>query len=325
MQLIVILLATVSILTFLSGVIVFFGAKKKDRIRSFMFFLAATFATTWMISIAMFLIADPTWVDTINWHVKWTFVSAILIDVAFLAYIAWEEKYGRAISLVFLLFGLFISTLIFVNPELLYTDIILDRSGNSIILNIGLLYATYIIFFAAIVPAVVVVLLKQFIKSRSDRKKNGDLVIMISFAISSVLTFVGDLILPLNGDWAAVWLGPLALAVTIISFYYAILRYRSLNLSSIWLKIFSYIVIIASIAIVYMVIFSAVFAGLFRGSTPSTEVIILNFIMIVIFIALMPAMNELSNFIRSLISGQSQAVKKPTAKKSQEIHERKAA
>ena len=59
-----------------------------------------------------------------------------------------------------------------------------------------------------------------------------------------------------------------------------------------------------------MVIFSAIFAALFRGSTPSTEVIILNFIMILIFLALMPAMNEFIKFVRSLISGQ-----KPTTKK----------
>jgi len=51
-----------------------------------------------------------------------------------------------------------------------------------------------------------------------------------------------------------------------------------------------------------MIIFSIVFAALFRGSTPSTEVIVLNFIMILIFIALMPAMNGLMEFIRSLIS-----------------------
>ena len=52
-----------------------------------------------------------------------------------------------------------------------------------------------------------------------------------------------------------------------------------------------------------MIIFAVIFAALFRGSTPSTEVIVLNFIMIVIFLLLMPAMNELSSFIRSLIYG----------------------
>ena len=79
-----------------------------------------------------------------------------------------------------------------------------------------------------------------------------------------------------------------------------------------WIKIFSYIVIIASIAIVYMVIFSAIFAALFRGSTPSTEVIILNFIMIMVFLLLMPAMTEVMNFVRSLISGKPAPKKKDT-------------
>lgn len=313
MQLIVILLATVSILTFLSGAIVFFGSSKKERLRSLCYFLAATFATTWMISISLFLTADPSWVHAINWHVNWTFASAILIDVAFLGYIAWHEKYGKIVSLFFLIFGVTICTLIFCNPGLLYSEIILDRTGNSIVLNIGPLYIAYIVFFASIVPAVVITLVTQYIRSRSSRKKNGDMIIMVSFGISSLLTFFGDLILPLLGNWEMVWLGPLALAVTIIAFYYTILRYRSLNLSSIWLKIFSYIVVISSIAIVYMVIFSIVFAALFRGSTPSSEVIILNFIMILIFMAFMPAMSELSSFVRSLISGpqKNQPKEKP--------------
>jgi len=309
MQLIVILLAVVSILTFLSGVIVFFGATKGDKIRSLWFLLAATFATIWMTSISIFLLAEPSWVGVIDWHVKWTFVSAIVIDVAFLAYIAWKEKYGRIITLVFAIFGLIVSALIFARPELLYQEVILAKTGNSVVMNIGPLYYTYIAFFGTIVPAVVITLLKQFFKTKSDRKRGGDLTIMISFVLSSGLTLIANLILPLFGNWSTIWLGPLALSATIIAFYYTILRYRALNLASIWLKIFSYIVIVASIAIIYMIIFSLIFAALFRGSTPSIEVIILNFIMILVFLLLMPAMNELMSFIRSLITGQKDSNK----------------
>ena len=59
---------------------------------------------------------------------------------------------------------------------------------------------------------------------------------------------------------------------------------------------------IASSAVVYMMIFAVVFFALFRGATPSIEVIVLNFIMIMIVVALLPAVSELSMFIRSLIS-----------------------
>ena len=89
-----------------------------------------------------------------------------------------------------------------------------------------------------------------------------------------------------------------------------------INLSVRWLQFFSYMVVVVSIAIVYMIIFSIVFAALFRGSTPSLEVIILNFIMILIFIALIPAMNGLITFIRRLIIEQhprAQKHLKPTA------------
>lgn len=302
MQLIVILLATVSILTFLSGAIVFFGSTKGGRIRSAWYFLAALFATIWMASISVFLTAGPDFGDTIDWHIKWTFVSAIFLDVAFLGYGAWDKKYGRIATCVFLIIGAIISGVIFACPDLLYTNVILAKTGNSVIMNIGPLYISYILFFGSIVPAIVLSFLRQFISSRSKRRRGGDIITMSSFGLSSTVVLIFNLVLPLLGRWDLIWLGPLALAVTIISVYYTILRFRMLNLNSIWLRIFSFVVVIASVAIIYMIVFSVIFAALFRGSTPSTEVIVLNFIMISIFLVLMPAMNGLMDSIRSLIS-----------------------
>lgn len=310
MQLIVILLTTVSTLTFLSGAITFFGSSKGDRSRSAWFFLAAIFATAWMASISFFLTADAGLSDVIGWHVNWTFISAILLDVAFLGYAAWREKYGRPATIIFAIFGAIISGAILISPSSLYSDVTLSSTGNSVTMNMGPLYFAYIAFFSAIVPVIIGMFLKQFLSSRSERKRGGDIVSMASFGISSLIILICNLILPLFNNWNLIWLGPLALSITIISVYYTILRYRMLNLSSIWLKIFSYIVIIASIAIVYMVIFSVIFAALFRGSTPSIEVIILNFIMILVFLLLMPATNRLVLFVRSLIMGQKVDKKK---------------
>ena len=304
MQLIVILLATVSILTFLSGAIVFFGSSKGDRARSAWYFAAAIFATAWMASIATFMIATPDRANVIGWHVNWTFISAILLDIAFLGYGVWEKKYGKITTLSFLLIGLIISFAILIRPTALYSDVVLSNTGNSIVMRMGPVYFSYIAFFATIVPVIIAAFFHQFLKARSERKRGGDVITMISFAISSTIVLIVDLILPFFNNWQFIWLGPLALAVTILGVYYTILRYHMLNLSSVWLRIFSYIVVIASIAIIYMIIFSVIFAALFRGSTPSTEVIILNFIMILIFIALIPAMNTLMTFIRSLIIGQ---------------------
>ena len=305
MQLIVILLTTVSVLTFLSGAIVFFGSTKKDRIRSAWYFLAAIFATVWMTSISFFMIAPTTSAETINWHVNWTFISAIFLDAAFLGYGAWHKNYGKPATLLFCLLGAIISGAILISPESLYSEVVLSKMGNTVTMNIGPLYFCYIGYFGAIVPAIIAAFLSQFFGTRSERKRGGDIITMASFGISSTLVLIFNLILPLFNNWSLIWIGPLALAVTIIAVYYTILRYRMLNLSSIWLRVFSYVVIVASMAIVYMIIFSVIFAALFRGSAPSTEVIILNFIMIVIVIALVPAINGMMDYIKALINSSN--------------------
>ena len=140
MQLIVMLLATVSILTFLSGAIVFFGATKGDRVRSAWYFAAAIFATVWMASISIFLVARPEQSNTINWHVIWTFVSAILIDVAFLGYGAWKKRYGKITTFIFLVLGLYLkaSSLDITLSSLYFSfdSLSFISSNNSLLFNI---------------------------------------------------------------------------------------------------------------------------------------------------------------------------------------------
>ncbi|MBR3254279.1 hypothetical protein IKF88_00925 [Candidatus Saccharibacteria bacterium] len=303
MQLVAILLITVSILTLLSGIAVFFGASKGDRARSAWFFMATVFATVWMVSISIFLIAKPEWYDIMPRHVNWTYISSIFIDVALLGYISWRYKAGKIATITFLALGLFLTGFFVHDPSLLYTDIVLANTGNSLVTNIGPFYFIYIAFYCLLVPTIIITLLCQILKSTSKRIRGGDLVLLIGFAISGTMSLIFNLILPL-WTWNLVWLGPLAVSTTIIAFYYTILRFRALNLSSRWLKVLSYIVIITSSAVIYMVIFYVIFAAMFRGSTPSVEVIVLNFVMILIVLLLTPAMSELNMFVRSLISNQ---------------------
>lgn len=305
MQLITILLITVSILTFLSGVVTFFGSKKGDKARAFWFFLSALFAAIWTASILVFLTANQDSQINLTWHVAWIFVTAILIDISFLSYVSWDKPNGKLLSLFFAIAGAIISAIIFMKPELMYSEITLSNSGNTISLNVGLFYITYVLYVCLIVAAIALALLKECLHTRSSRKRKGDLIIMVAFSLSSLMIAVFEVILPIMGNWSLIWLGPLSLSAMIISYYYSILRYRSLNLNSIWLKLFSYTVLLCSVAIVYMVIFSVIFAALFRGSTPSIEVIVLNFIMIMVFLLLMPAMNQAYSTIRVLISGKT--------------------
>lgn len=308
MQLIAILLITVSILTFLSGLAVFFGASKGDRARSAWFFAATVFATIWMVSISLFLIATPAWQEQLTAIVDLTYISAIFIDIALLGYISWRKKYGKIATLTFTILGAIFAIIFISNPSLLYTEIKLSSAGNSLTTNFTPFYFTYIAFFCALVPAVMLTLLKQILDSRSTRIRGGDLVLLIGFGISGSVSLVFNLILPL-WNWGLIWLGPLAISTTILAFYYTILRYRALNLTSRWLKLLSYIVLITSAAVLYMIIFYIVFLAMFKGASPSIEVIILNFIMVLFFLLLMPAMNELTVFVRSLITADTKEKK----------------
>ncbi len=314
MQLVAILLITVSILTLLSGLAVLLGSKKGDRLRSAWFFAATAFATIWMVTIALFLIAKPDWEPNMAGLVDATFLSSIFIDIALLGYISWRKKTGRITTLTFMILGIIYAIAFICRPDLLYTDIVLANTGNSLVLNIGPFFFAYVAFFCALVPAVILTLLQQIFKSSSDRIKSGDVVLLIGFAISGTMSLVFNLILPF-WTWHLVWIGPLAISTTIIAFYITILRFRALALESHWLKLLSYIVILASIAVLYMVVFYIIFTAMFRGAQPSTEVIVLNFVMVLFFLLLMPAMNELLTFVRSLISTQGKTEKTNNTKK----------
>lgn len=307
MQLIVLLLAAVSILTILSGVVIFFGSSKGYKVKAFWFLLATIFATLWMTAISIFLSSTKYDNGVVDLSVKLTFISAILLDVAFLAYVSWKQKYGRLVTLLFMIFGGIVASLIAFKPELMYSNITLAPTGNTVDINVGPLYISYVVFFATLVPAVVTALVRHYFKKQQNKKPTGDVIIMVSFGASSIITLIADLILPLTGTWDYIWLGPLALSAMIIGFYYTTLRYSNLNLNSAMLRVLSYVVILTSLAILYMIIFAIVFTGMFRGATPSTEVIVLNFVMILIMMLLMPAVNQLSNFVKSLITSKSKS------------------
>ena len=305
MQLIAILLITVSVLTFLSGLAVFLGARKGDRVRSAWFFVATIFATIWTVAISLFLIATREWNGTLTLIVDMTYISAIFIDIALLGYISWFKKYGKVATLLFLILGIIFAGVFIAKPELLYTSVNFSSAGNSLTTNFGPFYFTYIAFFCALVPTVILTLLHQIFKSKSNRVRGGDLTLLVGFAISGTMSLIFNLILPL-WTWNLIWLGPFAISTTILAFYYTILRYQVLKLTSRWLKLLSYIVLITSAAVLYMIVFYIIFIAMFKGSSPSIEVIILNFIMVLFFLLLMPAMNELTTFIRSLITSQTE-------------------
>ncbi len=304
MLIVAILLITVAILTLLSGVATFFGVAKKEKLKTAWFLLATIFATVWTMMIAIFLVADANYDAFMPVVINITYISALFIDIMLLGFINWENKRGRVVAWAFVLLGVILAIAVTVRPSLLHYGAMYSGSGNSILLNVGPFYYIYIAFFCVLVPTVMVTLLRKYIHSTTLSNRGADLVLLVGFGISGITSLVVNLILPF-WTWEYIWLGPLTISATIIAFYYSVLRYRIVDLNSKWLRVLSFIVVVASLAVVYMVIFYVIFMAMFRGASPSIEVIVLNFIMILIVIALIPATNELNAFIRSLISHES--------------------
>ena len=300
MQLITILLSVVSALIVLSGISILAGSTKKERASAIWFLVAAIGATIWAVAVGFFLNAGETDTFADDW-VKLIFTGSMLMMIALMGYVGWSKKLGKILTTIFAIGGIALMILVFTKPELFFNSVSLDKNGNIVNFNNGLFLWLYGGFISITTFFTVVFLVQRILQSKKKSLRSGYTIFLVGLSINSVFSLIFDLILPMSGRCDLMWLGPLAIGVTILTFYYSILRFRMIQLSSSWMKILSYVIIVTSGAIAYMIIFYTVFTALFRVSSPSFAVIALNFIMIVIVLLLLPVINELGAFIRSLI------------------------
>lgn len=303
MHLINILVIAVSILTILSALALVFGSSKSERRHSFWFLAAAVGEVLWGVSIAVALSLPPTDAAyaAMPWLLKGIYVGAILMDSTILGYVSWKYKFGKILTTLFLAVGAVLSTIFLYDPSVLYTEIVLAGSGNYITINTDhWFYAAYIVYFCTIVPAFCLSLVYRIRHASKRDTRKGYLFFLVGLAIAGFFSLVFDLIMPLT-EYSLIWVGPLLIGLTMLGFYYAVLRYRMISLSTGWLKTMSSIVIISSALIVYLLIFHLIFSALFNMAAPSFQVILLNFIMIAIAFLLMPAISEMFAMTRSLI------------------------
>lgn len=302
MQLITLLLIIVAILTLLSGVAVFSGAHKGEKGQAFLFLFTTIAALGWAIGVGTFLsLAEDTPAETTRAIIATTYISAPIMCWGLMAYTCHKYMIGKVGMVVLGAICAVFVWLILTNPSLLYSGWSLDRiSGNTVYIRQDAFYVVYGIYHFIAVILYMLGLWYAARKAKSTRIKKANLVVLAGFTVTGALALVFDFLLPYFGKYDTIWVGVLAMSVAWILYYYAILRYRLLDLSSRWLKGFSRFIVMSLAAIVYLVIFFSIFVALFKTATPSTEVILLNVLMIVAVLLLFPALNELSAFVGSL-------------------------
>ncbi len=302
MQLTTILLITVALLTVLAGFSIMAGSQKNERSRSAWFFLATLGTAAWAVFIALFLSLPEDNTSLAPIYIIGLYTGAVIMDIGLMFYMCWGYKVGKIATAIFCLYGVFLITALLYDPSFLYTGIQLSfNHGNSLQIVVDWYYWAYCIYFVLATFVLLSAVLYRVGHATHKRNRIGYIVFLVGFSITGVLSLIFDILLPV-ANYSLIWIGPLAVGATILSFYYSILRYHILTLSTRWLNILSYIILMMSTAVLYMIIFFLVFSALFRVTSPSAEVFLLNFIMVLIMLFMIPLINELGAFMKSLVS-----------------------
>lgn len=303
MHFIYILVIAVAILTILAALALVFGSSKSERSHSFWFLSAAIGEVIWAVSIAIFLSLGDGSVDikVAPWLVKGIYIGAILMDASILGYVSWKYKLGKILTSLFLVAGIALATVFIYDPSILYSEIVLKDGSASLVIDMsrGFYYA-YEIYFCLLIPAFCGFLVYKINHTTSKKAKKGYLFFLVGLVVAGILSGIFDLLMP-PFRYDLIWVGPLAIGLIILGFYFSILKFKMVSLNATWLKVLSSIVIVSSAFIVYLLIFHLVFSALFKVPSPSFQVILLNFIMIAIVLALVPAFSEIMNITKSLM------------------------
>ena len=301
MQLIAILLIMVSVLALLSGFAVFLGSSKGSRAHALSFLITTIGVFGWSLSMGIFLTLGEDATAFAPVSIFGIYLFTLVMDLFVLIYTGWKTKWGWIPIAISALASIFLGGALIYNPNFLYDSFTLSASGNSVAISLDWYYISYIALMLLEGISVIVCVLARIKHTTSKNIKRGWAGFLICLSIGWAVAGVFDLYLPLF-RYDLIWIGPLFIAIDFVIHYYAILKYRLLDLSSSWLRILSHIIVMSLSAIVYLTLFFVVFIALFKVPSPSSAVIILNVVMIIIVLLMFPALNELSSYFRSLSS-----------------------
>lgn len=303
MHFIYVLVIAVAVLTILAALALVFGSTKAEKSRSLWFFSAAIGEAIWAVSIAVFLSlgTGETDFNVAPWLVKGIYIGAILMDCSILGYVSWRYKWGKVLTSIFLIIGISLTAILVYDPSILYSEIVLSDGSPALEIDMSKgFYATYAVYFCALIPSFCLSLFYRIRHSSNKNTKKGYIFFLVGLAVAGLLSGIFDLFLP-PIRYDLIWVGPLAIGLIILGFYFAILKFKMVPMDAGWLKMLSSVVIVSGAFIIYLLIFHLVFSALFKVANPSFQVILLNFIMVAIVLALVPAFSEIMNIIKSLI------------------------
>ena len=301
MFLITILLYAVAALTILTGISVLCGTTKQSKTKGVWFALAAMGTSVWSAAIAFFMSLPEANATLAPAVVVGIIAGITLTDIALLGYACWENaRTGKIITLASALGGITLIVILALHPELFYNDITFGEELNTI-RTVRTWYFYVIIAYFTVVSLIYTNSITKGAKHiKSHGAKLGLKIFQAGLSLGGILALVFDLLL-LSSHPHLVWIGPMAVSVTITIFYYSVVKYRILALTGNSMRLLSYIILLAAGVIIYFVVFYTVFTAIFRIPSPSTQIILFNLIMVAIVLCLMPALSEVLSMIKAFL------------------------
>lgn len=308
MSLVSILMVVTAVLALLSGLVFLLGSSKADRGRGVWVFMIALGCAAWTLGCGSFLALPPDASESLMlWSLFGIYVGGMVLAFSVLVYAAWwcrnskARVFGRVYVVVCALLMIFLAVEVVHDQSLLYTGVSLSYGGNAALLYWGWYYIAYCLFYVAVFAGFLAFQLINARHARAKRVRRGDYVLFFGFLVGAAVSGFFNLLLPVT-DYSLIWVGPLSLNVVLVSFFFVALRYRTVSISARWLQVLAYGVTLLAGVAAYMVIFYLIFTALFKIPSPTSSILVLNFLMIVIVLLLMPVISEVTASVKSMIS-----------------------
>lgn len=298
MQLIRVLLVAVAIAVLLSGITFFFGSAKQEKGNGARFLLATIGGAVWSIAIMVFLKMPNASESFAHTAITCIIAGVTLSDIGLLAYLGWPYKNGKVLTATFSCVGLVLVVLLAYDSSLFYSAIDLSGEYTRIFVQKGWYYYTLIAYFFVISFTFSAYLQKRIKKTTHKDMKTGLTVFYAGLSTSGILALVFNLIL-ISSHPHLTWIGPMSTGITVLTFYYSVVKFRTVSMSSKWLEVMSYAILLITAAIIYLLAFYIIFTALFGIPNPTNEVLTLNIVMAVFLLILMPTLTELANFMKA--------------------------
>lgn len=254
MQLIRALLIAAAAIVVLSGISVFFGSRKQER-KSAKYFLFATLGVAlWTIAIFIALDMPNASADFVHFIITCIIAGITICDVSILAFLGYGYKGGKLLTILFTVGGTILVTLLAYDSSLFYSSYDLSAGYVRIVVDHNWHFYALIVYFFLISITFSSYLLRRIEETKNPGLKNGLKVYLVGLSISGILALLFDLIF-LTSLPSLIWIGPLAIIISIIAFYFSVAKFGTLNMDSKWMKAMSGVILVGVAVIVYLLAF----------------------------------------------------------------------